>query len=246
MLLVLMYHQIVDPKIDAEISINKFLQHLKYLQQNFNIIAPGQTILKDKISVCLTFDDAYVDFYHYVFPILKNLNIPAILAIPAGLIKDTTSVNITNRLSVDYPNGLNAAETTNSPLCTWEEIRTMVASGLIHPASHSLNHKNLAEIPFDEVYQEICVSKRTISLKLEKITETMIYPFGAQNKRVQDMANSHYKYVMRIGGASNCNWDQKVLYRIDADQFWKNNKTISVLNIFLWKIKYWCNKIRGK
>ena len=38
MLLILMYHQIVDPKLDTEVSINKFQQHLTYLQKNFNII----------------------------------------------------------------------------------------------------------------------------------------------------------------------------------------------------------------
>lgn len=242
-----MYHQIIDPKIDAEININKFQQHLSYLQQNFNIISPGQAItVKNKVSICLTFDDAYIDFYHYIFPILKKFNIPATLAIPVGLIEDTTSIDIKTRLAVNYPDGLNSNLSFNSPLCTWSEIRTMVASGLVYPASHSLTHKNLAEINFDQAYQEICVSKRIILTKLENITETLVYPFGAFNRSIQDMANSHYKYVMRIGGASNNSWNQKILYRIDADEFWKDNKKISLSNLILWKIKYWCNRIRGK
>jgi len=246
MLLILMYHQIVDPKLDTEISINKFQQHLTYLQKNFNIIIPGQTIFKDKISVCLTFDDAYADFYCHIFPLLKKLNIPAVLAIPSGLIEDHTSVDQKARLAISYPDALNDAKASNSPLCTWEEIRAMIGSGLIQPASHSLTHKNLAKINFNEIYQELCVSKRIISLKLENITEIFVYPFGAHNRNTQDMANSHYKYVMRIGNASNCNWNQKILYRIDADHFWKHDKKISVANLILWKIKYYFNKIRGK
>lgn len=246
MLLILMYHQIVHPPIDPEININKFKQHLIYLQQNFNIISPGQTILKNKPSVCLTFDDAYIDFYYYIFPILKTMNIPAILAIPAGLIKDTTTIDIKKRLTVPYPEGLNSNQSSNSPLCTWSEIREMIGSGLVYPASHSLTHKNLATINFSEAYQELCISSHIISVKLEKIAEIFVYPFGRYNACVQDMANNHYKYVMRIGGASNCNWNQKILYRIDGDKFWQNNNQISLFNIILWKIKYWCNKLRNK
>lgn len=242
-----MYHQIVDPKINAEISINKFQQHLTYLKQNFNIISPGQIATdQSKISICLTFDDAYIDFYHYIFPILKKLNIPATLAIPVGLIEDTTTVNLETRLAVNYPDGLNIAAAANSPLCTWSEIKTMLASGLVYPASHSLTHKDLAEITFDQAYQELCVSKRIILTKLENITETLIYPFGKSNRLIQKMANSHYKYVMRIGNASNRSWNQKILYRIDADPFWKHNKKISLVDLILLKAKYWYNRARGK
>ncbi len=247
MLLIFVYHQIIDPKFDIEISINKFQQHLKYLQQNFNIILPGQTIFKNKISICLTFDDAYADFYMYIFPILKELNIPAVLAIPAGLIQESTTVIDIERLKVSYPLGLDPKEAPKSPLCTWEEIRKMVATGLIYPASHSFSHANLTKISPQEVFKEICTSKRIIWIKLEKITDIMVYPFGAQNVWVHTMAKNHYKYLMRIGNASNFSWNQRILYRINADSIWQNNKKISKLKIFfLWKIKYLLNKIRSK
>ncbi len=246
MLLILMYHQIINPNVDVEISINKFQQHLKYLQQNFNIVVPGQPLFKDKISVCLTFDDAYADFYIYVFPILKALNIPVILAIPVGLVQDTTVVDDKTRLSSMYPDGLDPKEASKSPLCTWEEIKKMVATRLVYPASHSLTHANLTKIDSSEVFKEICASKRTIWLKLEEITEIMIYPFGAQNQHVHTMAKNHYKYLMRIGNASNVSWDQNFLYRIDADKLWKNNKSISKLKICLWYVNYLLNKFRGK
>lgn len=246
MLLILMYHQIIDPKNDIEVSINKFKQHLIYLQQNFNIVLPGDCLAKNKISVCLTFDDAYADFYIHIFPLLKLLNIPAILAIPANFIEDFTNVNNVDRLSVKYPLGLEKTETKKSPLCTWEEIRSMVASGLVCPASHSFSHANLAKINFSEVFKEICTSKRIIWIKLEKIAETMVYPFGAQNKQVHNMAKNHYKYLMRIGNACNYSWDQNILYRVSGDNLWKNHKYISIFQIFFWKTKYIINRLRGK
>lgn len=244
MLLIFMYHQIINSRVELEVSVNKFQQHLKYLQQNFNIVVPGQTLFKNKISVCLTFDDAYADFYIHIFPILKTLNIPVVLAIPAGLIQDTTAVDNTVRESVVYHYGLDPKEAHKSPLCTWEEIKKMTATGLVYPASHSLTHANLTKINSSEVFKEICASKRTIWVKLEEITEIMVYPFGAQNRYVYAMAKNHYKYLMRIGNASNSSWNQGVLYRIDGDKLWKNNQPISKLKIFLWKINYFLNKLR--
>lgn len=245
-MLVLMYHQIIDPKLDHEIIVNKFKQHLKYLQQNFNIILPGQIGIKEKINICLTFDDAYADFYIYIFPILKELAIPVVLAIPVGFIKDHTTVDNGIRLSVEYPLGLDHNQAHKSPLCTWDEIRKMVATGLVYPASHSFMHNNLTKINFSEAFKEICTSKRAIWVKLEKITDVMVYPFGAQNKQIHEMAKNHYKYLMRIGNASNINWSQSMLYRINADKFWQRGKKISALNILWWKIMYFFNKIRGK
>lgn len=246
MLLILMYHQIINPKVDLAVSINKFKQHLKYLQQNFNIVLPGQYLAKDRNSVCLTFDDAYVDFYIHVFPILKELHIPAVLAIPVNFIEDVTQVNQQERLSVAYPSGLDLNQAYKAPLCTWNEIRSMVATGLVYPASHSFTHANLTKINFSEVFKEICTSKRVIWIKLEKITEVLIYPFGAQNKSVYSIAKNHYRYLMRISGASNVSWDQKNLYRVNGDYLWQKNKHISKLNILLWKIKYFLNIMLGK
>lgn len=246
MLIILMYHQIINTNIDISGNINKFKQHLKYLQQNFNIVLPGQALSKEKNSICLTFDDAYADFYIYIFPILKEMNIPAVLAIPVNFIQESTTIAERERLSVEYPLGIDPKQAHKSPLCTWDEIRKMVATGLVYPASHSFSHPNLTKINFLEVFKEICTSKRIIWVKLEKITEVLVYPFGAQNSSVYSMAKNHYKYLMRIATAVNISWDQKNLYRINADYFWQNNKAISKLNLFFWKIKYCLNKITGR
>jgi Polysaccharide deacetylase len=249
MLLILMYHQIVNSSssLDLEISIKNFENHLSYLQTNFNIVVPGENILKNKISVCLTFNDAYVDLYHYIFPLLKKFNIPAVLGITAGFIENTTNLDLTNNLGgADYYKGINEEQPANVSLCTWEEIRIMVRSGFFFPASNSLNHKNLKLINKEDAYQEICRSKRIISLKLETIPEIFIYPFDAYTNRIHEITKAHYKYIMRMGEASNSSWEQNILYRINADQFWKNQKKISNSHIFAWKIKQYINKIRSK
>lgn len=96
MLLNLMYHQIVTPEKPE--MLDKFEQHLKYLKSNYHITTP--TLLrKNQINVSLVFDDAYFDFYHYVFPLLKKYQIKAILGVPTGLLAD----NNTLKLGLVYP-----------------------------------------------------------------------------------------------------------------------------------------------
>lgn len=243
MLLILMYHQIYDPGVPIQITLDKFERHLRYLQNTFNISLPGQTLLRK--NVCLTFENADVDFYNYIFPMLKKLNIPAVLAIPTGLIADSTNLAITSSLQFDLLK-TNNNDAQRVGLCTWEEIQKMLSSGLIYPGSNSLSYRNLTSINFSEIYKELCVSKRMILTKLEKIAEIFIYPFGRFNNKIHAMAIRHYRHIMRIGEASNTSWNQNILYRIDADRFWKNDKKFSEFNFLFWKIKYWWNKLRNK
>ena len=72
-----------------------FKSHLKYLREYFDIIT-----LKNLAAACedafdrpptkpvcvLTFDDGWLDFYKYAFPILKTVNVPATVLLPTDFI----------------------------------------------------------------------------------------------------------------------------------------------------------------
>jgi peptidoglycan/xylan/chitin deacetylase (PgdA/CDA1 family) len=84
---VVMYHYVRDiqnskyPNIKG-LDIKSFQNQLDYLQKYYNIISPDKFIdsLENKLtlpnnSALLTFDDAYIDHFNNVFPILKKRNI---------------------------------------------------------------------------------------------------------------------------------------------------------------------------
>ncbi len=161
MLVVLMYHRVFQTPFPSQ--LHAFLKHLTQLTECYNIVAPGDKLKKNQINLCLTFDDAYFDFYHYVFPLLKKLKVPAVLAIPSVLILDSTTLDETTRLNVPYEQAINAYQ-SHASLCTWPEINEMVASGLVIPAVHVLTHQALTK-PELNLEQEVIYAKQLLQEK---------------------------------------------------------------------------------
>ena len=226
MLLVLMYHQVFNPK-DHQ-SLELFKEHLNYLNDNFPIILPGEPLVNNNVNICLTFDDAYSDFYHYVFPILKQKKIAAVLGIPTDFIQNTTNQN-------------------NNFFCTWPEIKEMVASKYVKPASHTCTHADLTKKNIDLLF-EIQTSKEKLYEILKTSIDTFIYPFGKTTKHIHTLTHAHYKYCMRIGSAINKNWynHNGLIYRINADPIWQQKQHITSKLLIKTKFKYYLNYIRKK
>ena len=245
MLVVLMYHRVIQTSFKADPE--SFVKHVTYLANNFHIVTPGDALIKNKVNVCLTFDDAYFDFYHCVFPLLKQLNIKALLAIPAGLILDQTDLDAKVRLGVPYQQARGAYQ-THATLCTWQEINEMIASKLVIPASHGLTHQR-AKPTAVYLEEEIIYSKHLIEQKTKQKIKTFVYPYGTMTRLINKTVNNHYEYAMRIGSAANTNWTNrhKVIYRINADKIWPENKPfLTHLQRFILWARYISNTIRFK
>lgn len=240
-----MYHKIFNPEEPNNIQI--FKEHLNYLQHSYPIVVPGEPINKNTINICLTFDDAYFDFYYYVFPVLQQQKIRAVLGVPVNLIQDHTNVTSQDRLAIPYPHGLNQHYQTSTPLCTWDEIQTMIKSGYIMIASHGFNHIDLTAKNIN-LTQELHQSKIILEKKLQTTVNTIIYPFGKTSSAINKLAQQCYTFLIRIGTASNIDWHTRngLLYRIDADKLWQQNKTITPGLIRKIQLKYWLNYLRNK
>jgi peptidoglycan/xylan/chitin deacetylase (PgdA/CDA1 family) len=240
MLLVLMYHRINKPEL--------FYLHLKHLAQNYPVVLPGDALLSNKMSICLSFDDAYYDFYHFVFPVLVQLNIRAIVGVPVKYIVEKTSLDSSIRLSVPYDEAMaDNAYLTKVPFCTWKELKEMAESGLVKIASHSYSHINLTDEKAD-LTTEIKASKEMIASRLSHGVDTFIYPFGRTNKKVHSFASKYYKYIMRIGSALNKNWHNSagMIYRVNADEIIGAKNPLNGLHLFKLYFKYLSNILRGK
>jgi peptidoglycan/xylan/chitin deacetylase (PgdA/CDA1 family) len=84
--IVLMYHRIANIESDPwslAVSPENFEQQLMILKNEFNVISVTELLdqLKNKRiiknSICLTFDDAYVDNYLFAKPLLEKYKCPA-------------------------------------------------------------------------------------------------------------------------------------------------------------------------
>ncbi|WP_420420658.1 polysaccharide deacetylase family protein [Simkania sp.] len=215
MLLSLLYHRVGKGKYANPLSF--FEEHFSWIQENYKTVHPGDPLGKED-ALCLTFDDATFDFYHYIFPLLKSSKLKAVLSVPVAYIPDQTTLSPEKRLEKIETLQSDPPPIPSPAYCTWDELREMHDSGLVHIASHSVNHAPLTAETVDPEH-ELCSSKSLLEDKLNTQITTFVYPYGKFNTQVHALAKKHYSYIMRIGNAINFNWQNRnqLIYRINAD-----------------------------
>lgn len=200
-------------------SLEKLRSHFSQLKKKFSIVLPGDFLPRGKLSVCLTFDGATFDFYHYMFPLLKELQIRALLGVPVRYILDSTTLPPQERLSVPPTFAMqDGFFETKAPFCTFDELGEMVESGLVEVASHSYAHCNLS-FSFVDLQKEVVHSKEILEEKLPQPISSFVYPFGRANLALQEYISQTYPYAFGMGSALNWGWGngKKPLSRINGD-----------------------------
>lgn len=193
MILTLMFHRINDKKL--------FEKGLTAIMNNHPIVLPGDIVNLLRLNICFSFDDAYSDFFEFVFPLLKSFGIKALLAVPVKFVgKEGYS--------------------------SWKELEEMASSGLVHIASHSYSHANLLDLETN-LKLEIEESKKILEKTLNISIDTFVYPYGKFNRKIHRLVKNHYKFVMRIGSAINFSWQNLsgVIYRVEGEGQMKKLKS---------------------
>jgi peptidoglycan/xylan/chitin deacetylase (PgdA/CDA1 family) len=111
--------------------------------------------------VVLTFDDGYEDFYLNVFPLLKKYQVKATVFIIYNAINKNGYLND-------------------------DQIKEMIASGLVEIGSHTLDHLYLAKIPRDKMVIEVNNSKLELERKFGIIINSFAYPYGSFDHDVME------------------------------------------------------------
>ncbi|WP_180996339.1 polysaccharide deacetylase family protein, partial [Campylobacter concisus] len=92
---VLMYHHVLEKSGFIASSVDEFRSHMKFLAENgYKTLSINEFIAykKGKLevpkkSVCITFDDGWMDNYVYAYPIVKEFGLKANLFIVTGWIE---------------------------------------------------------------------------------------------------------------------------------------------------------------
>jgi len=245
MLLTFSYHRINSDKYS---NTQKILQdHLTHIAKNYKVVLPCDKLNPFKLNICLSFDDAFYDFYKYVFPLLKKLKIKAILAVPIKYILPSTLLTDDVRLNVSYKDAMkDDVYISKAPFCTWQEIKEMADSKLVEIASHSYNHVNL--INSNNLDLEIIKSKEILEEKLKTEVSTFVYPMGKFNEKINKKVKLHYKYAMRLGSAINFSWQNmsSITYRIISDNLKTKNENLKLKNYISYFWFFFLNTFRRR
>jgi len=195
---VLMYHRVVPNGVKPDphqmwIPERRFRRQMEFLDRwgftavtfnDYRLFRLGELNLPRK-PIILTFDDAYVETYDVVFPILQEFGMKGVLFVVA---------DPAIRTSV-WDNKYPAAVT---PLMNDAQILEMHSAGF-EIGSHSLTHKNLCAIPGAEAWEEISRSRMRLEIVLNSPVRSFAYPYGLVNEQVKKMVREA-GYTIAVSG----------------------------------------------
>ncbi len=177
---ILMYHYVsANPnpgdKIRKILTVtpDAFAVQMAYLAQNdyttitldtLYSIFYGQITPPAK-PIVLTFDDGYADFYLNAYPILRKYNFCAVSFIIVGAVG-------------------------KGYYLSWDQIRVLQSSGLIHFEAHTVTHPNLTKLNPKSLLSELQESKHILQEEIGQAVHFISYPYGRTNAAVINAARA--------------------------------------------------------
>jgi peptidoglycan/xylan/chitin deacetylase (PgdA/CDA1 family) len=169
-LLIVYYHRVLPKEKTKDLALdNNFIdtkaleKQLKFFSQKYHCVTDiniAQSIKNGKQlgprSICITFDDGYVDNYKYAFPLLEKYGLKAVFYITTSRIR------------------LNEV---NKEFMSIAELKELISHG--HSVgAHTVSHQILSRLTPDEIEREITDSKQELENKLDVPIVSFAYPHG--------------------------------------------------------------------
>ncbi len=170
---VLVYHRVGYTTDNFTVTPERFaadlqtLQHYGYcaisLEQMQSFLDDRNVEMPDK-PILITFDDGYMDNFENAYPLLKEHGMVATFFI------------ITDKLW------------TKDRLIP-EKIAEMVEGGMSF-GSHTVSHRRLGELTWEEIREELIMSKAVLESVVGKTVNAIAYPQGSYNENVVTLAQN--------------------------------------------------------
>jgi len=193
------------------VSAENLAMHFSWLRDNGYTVVDINDVLAaldggrplPEKSVLLTFDDGLESIYHAVYPLLTLFDYPALISVVTSWIETEVEVQYENH------------KLSSRDFLTWEQMRTMLDSGLIEIGSHTHDmhqgihgnpQRNLQPAAVTRLYtdryetrneylqrieQDIATSARLIKQKTGRAPRVVVWPYGQYNSDVRNIAALH-------------------------------------------------------
>ncbi|HWA08086.1 MAG TPA: polysaccharide deacetylase family protein [Opitutaceae bacterium] len=240
-LLALMYHRARDGDFgNAPAMLDA---HFAHIAAHYECVLPGEPLAPGRLNVCLTFDDAYFDFYAVVFPLLQKHGLRALLAVPPVVVREQVDAPTVKRLRANP--SVEARHPHDGGFCTWPELREMADSGQVMIAAHGFTHCRLDD-PRVDLQTEIEVPRQLLSARLGQPVDSFVFPYGRFGRAARERVRRCYRHAFRIGGADNAGWDSHLLYRVDADRMAAPDALFTSRRRAGYRARFFWNRLRGR
>ncbi|MEM7063909.1 MAG: glycosyltransferase [Cyanobacteria bacterium P01_B01_bin.77] len=181
---VLMYHRVAPTGSVTmqryRLTPEAFEVQLKYLRdanfysvdwQDWQFAVAARRPLPGK-AIAITFDDGYLDFLEYTWPLLKQYGFTATVFLVSDCIGKS------NQWDAVYGEVV--------PLMGWHDILQLQDEG-VEFGSHTVTHSPLTALSHEKVVWEGTRSRRLLSRQLGKSIQAFAYPYGDYNPIVQHL-----------------------------------------------------------
>jgi peptidoglycan/xylan/chitin deacetylase (PgdA/CDA1 family) len=159
--------------------------------------------------VCVTFDDGYRDNLEQGAPVLEELDIPATIFVPTRILDGEADYWWFR----DPP-----------PALTWDELRALVAGGLVDAQAHTRTHPLLPRVTAERARDEIAGSRDDLEERLGYAPTSFCYPAGLYGDReVELVRQAGYRAAVttrpgvNAGGAPMETLHRTLVYWQDSD-----------------------------
>jgi peptidoglycan/xylan/chitin deacetylase (PgdA/CDA1 family) len=166
---VLCYHS-----LRSEAVVN-FSEQMTYLANHCETVKPSEIISakpQGRTVVAVTFDDAFVSFDENAAAVLKELNVPAGVFVPAGYIGKPCGWQMPD----GHPD-------THERVVACDRLREWELNG-IEVFSHTMSHPDLTAIPAERLKKELVDSKSVLEQILGHSVDVISYPHGRYDESV--------------------------------------------------------------
>jgi peptidoglycan/xylan/chitin deacetylase (PgdA/CDA1 family) len=236
-----MYHQAREGPFGN--SPRMLDEHFAQIAAKTVNVLPGEKLARDKLNVCLSFDDGYYDFWSVVFPLLRKHGLRAVLAVPPGYVRESVEASDEERACVSAETAF--ARPSLGGFCVWAELEKMARSGHVEIAAHGYTHTRLDANDVD-LNTEINMPQTLLSARLGQPVQTFVLPYGRFSAAALRQARTSYRHVFRIGSASNQDWDGSVTYRVDADGMSDPGELFRWDRLATYRSRFWWNRWRNR
>lgn len=171
---ILMYHSVsndpepgVSPYYRLATSPSRFREQMTWLHQNgyrtLGLVEAVRRLSTGALNgdrfVVLTFDDGFADFAYYAWPILQEFDFTATVFLPTAFI---------GRIRRSFK---------GRECLTWSDVRRLHDAGIAF-GSHTVTHRKLYGLSWDEVDRELAESRATLEDQLQVPANTFAYPYA--------------------------------------------------------------------
>lgn len=195
---VLTYHSLDDSGSVVSVSPDSFCRQMEYLSANgwrsltlaqmLDGYARGEWPTR---SFLLTFDDGFVNFAEYAFPVLTACGFSATVFVAPDWVGRSN----------DWPG--QPRWVPRLPLMDWNALRRIAAVG-IEIGGHSLSHSHLNALPVVESEREVHQCRQVIEERIGSAVRAFAYPYGEGARDLEQVVAQYYDagFGTRLGYAT--------------------------------------------